>query len=412
MNGRMLLAKSFLLSQIVFPSQFTLIGIKEVKKIERLIYAFVNGARNLYGPEHIARKYLKAERTNGGINGIDVGSFVTAIAMRQFGKAEQFSRPLRLLQSSLISPKDDICKIVTNQLKPGMVKFLRNNPMPDFSHLELILSFPLCILLKQSSNAANLAVQHDLVNLFSIQNEIARDRLPRQLLSDILKGLPQPLARLIRSGNLIDSPSKYTWITTTSDYVLGNSTSKTLKLALVTQKLGPLSVDLNKIHRRLDLPSCDSPEHCQLFSNLWRIKHPALRAIRLKLCYKNIYSNERRFRFGITDSALCMGCDQIESVEHQLFECANAKRLWDMFRDMTGVNIGSFQNVLCCNLTCEAEILKSTIIKALTQINRNHLVPAKVVAQECAYFLRIEAIMNQKREKQLLELVNRLNNVI
>ena len=165
MNGRMLLAKTFLLSQVVFPAQFTLIGTKEVKKIERLIYAFVNGARNLYGPEHISRRYLKAERTNGGINGIDVSSFVTAIAMRQFGKADQFSSPLRSLQASVISPKDDICKVVSNQLKSGMVKFLRNNPIPDIPQLDLISSFPISILLKQSSIAANLVVQHDLVDL-------------------------------------------------------------------------------------------------------------------------------------------------------------------------------------------------------------------------------------------------------
>lgn len=94
MNGRMILAKTFLLSQFVFPAQFTLIANREVKKIECLIYAFVNGARNLYGPEHISRKLLKASKPEAGIKGVDVQCFVNAIVLRQFGKARQLNTAL------------------------------------------------------------------------------------------------------------------------------------------------------------------------------------------------------------------------------------------------------------------------------------------------------------------------------
>ena len=58
MNGRMILAKTFLLSQIVFPAQVVELHRKDIKKIEKLLYAFVNGSKTLYGPERIARKNL------------------------------------------------------------------------------------------------------------------------------------------------------------------------------------------------------------------------------------------------------------------------------------------------------------------------------------------------------------------
>ena len=86
LNGRMILAKTFLLSQIVFPAQAVLIQKKEIKKIERLIYSFVNGSRKLYGPERIARLNLKAPKEVGGINGIDVDLFIKALAIKQFSK--------------------------------------------------------------------------------------------------------------------------------------------------------------------------------------------------------------------------------------------------------------------------------------------------------------------------------------
>ena len=67
LNGKMILAKTFLLSLIVFPAQVVLIQRKEIKRIEKLIYSFVNGAKNLYGPERIARIHLKAPKERGGI---------------------------------------------------------------------------------------------------------------------------------------------------------------------------------------------------------------------------------------------------------------------------------------------------------------------------------------------------------
>ena len=134
-NGRMMVAKSFILSQKVFPAQFTSICNKEIKKIERLVYSYVNGARNLYGPERIARRYLKASKINGGINGIDVNSFLTAIALRQFGKAMSMSRALKSLQSSLITIKDDIGSLALRISKAGLVSFCRDNPMPDLTSL-------------------------------------------------------------------------------------------------------------------------------------------------------------------------------------------------------------------------------------------------------------------------------------
>ena len=141
-NCRMILAKTFLLSQIVFPAQAMMIGNKEIKTIERLIYAFVNGARNLYGPEHIARKYLKAGRDEGGINGIDVQSFITAIALRQFAKAEQLHRVLGNLQRSVVTPKDSIGSKAIQQLKAGVLGFMRAHPLPDIHDLETISSAP------------------------------------------------------------------------------------------------------------------------------------------------------------------------------------------------------------------------------------------------------------------------------
>ena len=410
MNGRMLLAKTFLLSQIVFPSQVFTIGIKEIKKIERLIYSFVNGSRNLYGPEQVARKYLKASKGNGGIDGIDVQSFVSAIALRQYGKAGQLHRQLRIFQALLTAPKDHIGKAASALLKAGLVSRLRENPMPDLQELELISSSPLVWFLSPGSNAARVASQYGFENLFSIQRDLAVGRCPRQRLNSVIRKLPQRLASLVRSRDILDVEPKLSLITATDQCEL--SSTKSIKLVLSVKGRPPMAVDLNKIHNRQDFPAPGTDEFSSHFRNLCQIKQPALRAIRLKLCYKNIYANERRHRFGLADSPLCNGCNQIESVVHQIFECANAARLWRMYKDITGTEIGSFRDVVLCRDGIENEILKSAIIKTLIHINRNHTVPSRVVAAECAHFLRTEAFVNAAKSPDLMALVNKLANVL
>ena len=410
MNGRMILAKTFLLSQIVFPAQFVQICSKEVRKIEHLIYSFVNGARNLYGPEKVARKHLKASRINGGIDGVDVQSFLTAIALRQFGKAAQLNRKLKSLQESLIASKDDICKLATSQLKAGLVAFLRQNPMPNLQELELVSSSALVLFLSPECNAARIASQYNLGNLYSVQRELMDGRLPRQRLNCVVKKLPQQLARLIRASSLLDVETSFNLFTAHDQCEL--SSTKVIKRALLERKFPNLAVDLNKIHRRQDLPTPGSNEFAELFQNLCHLRQPVLKAIRLKVCYKNIYANERRFRFGLSDSPLCVGCGQDETVEHQLVVCANAARLWEMFKNITGIEIRSMKDLLSCSDTVEAEILKSAVIKALIQIDRNHQTPTRVVATRCAHFLRIEAFVNPTRRPSLLALIVKLNALL
>ena len=64
---------------------------------------------------------------------------------------------------------------------------------------------------------------------------------------------------------------------------------------------------------------------------LWKIRNPSLRNIRLKVLYKDVYCQERRNRFGLADSPFCEICNSVEDVQHQLFDCKNSKRMWQLY---------------------------------------------------------------------------------
>ena len=101
-------------------------------------------------------------------------------------------------------------------------------------------------------------------------------------------------------------------------------------------------------------------------------------------------------------------CDQIELEKHQLLKCTNAARLWDMFQTTTGASIRTMYDIISCSAKPEVEIFKTGLIKALIQINRSRNKLNRVFALECAYYLRIEAMVNSRCEAKLLNLARTL----
>lgn len=75
------------------------------------MYVFVNGSKNLYGLEQTARIYIKADKVNGGVNSIDVESFLKAIMIEQAAKAISHHSTQRALQQSVTTSR---WHIVTN----------------------------------------------------------------------------------------------------------------------------------------------------------------------------------------------------------------------------------------------------------------------------------------------------------
>ena len=394
MNGRMIIAKSFLLSQIVFPAQAVRIRKAEVKRIERLIYSFVNGAKNLYGPERIARVTLKAAKEEGGIGGVDVDSFIKAIVVKQFEKAERSHRILGLLQAMVNNPLDDISidarAILRNNIRLSAGRF----SIPDLGQIELISGTPLTTLLTPGSRAATLAASEQIDSMATLQAAYNDQRITRNLLTTIIRALPKPMAALIRTGALTQAPRTLIWIGSTDIELAERVSTKQIRLSILRQKFPNMEVKLEKIYKRADWPP-PGMNNEDNFKYLLGIRNPTLRAIRLKILHKDVFSNERRYRFHLVDSPSCSVCGLDETVEHQLFSCRNAGRIWSLYLKLTGIRVLSLYEAISCGRNVEHEIIKSILLRSLIQINRSQDRRDCEIAAECAFFLGIEARVNR-----------------
>ncbi|MBM3939015.1 MAG: zinc-binding domain-containing protein, partial [Sphingomonadales bacterium] len=108
------------------------------------------------------------------------------------------------------------------------------------------------------------------------------------------------------------------------------------------------------------------------------------------VAYKDIMSNERRARFGITENNSCQICGAVESVEHQLFECSNASRMWSIVELLTRRNNDSYMDRIYMNDNYGIELVKSVIFKLLIQIDRSRHATMDTVKKEIIKWLSIE----------------------
>ena len=406
LNGRMILAKTFLLSQIVFPAQIFQIKNKEVKRIEKLIYGFVNGSKNLYGPERISRANLKAPRALGGINGVDVDSFIQAIAVKQFVKAASSHRALGPMQLTNELPKSDVGYRAREVLRLNCRNFAEAFSMPNLSQLEAISAVPLATLLNFNTQASQIAIEDSIESLGALQLVYHTAR-GRTRVNKILKALPRPFSNLIRANLLYQVPLKIPWFTTDSINEATKLSTKFVRMTIVDRKYPNNMVDIKRIYKRADWPPPGRMiESEESLTNMWEIRNPTLRSVRLKVLYKDVYCNERRHRFGLADSPCCGICGQVESIEHQLFSCANATRLWSLYQRLTNQRIDSLFDVLMCIKISAHEIIKSIILKALIQIDRSKDKSDREIISQCLFFLNIEARASRKNTESLLNFVN------
>ena len=398
LNGRMVAAKTFVLSQIVFQAQVVEIATKEVKRIERLIYSFVNGSRSLYGPERIARDKLKSTKERGGINGVDIETFITAIKIRQYSKAMDNHRVLGGLQSSFKGCKDELSVSVSSALRAHYRTTLKEIIL-EFDLITLVSGIPLQLFLTPNTRAFSYAASLAVSTLYELQRAIGNSRLTRTQANAIINQLPVGIRPLIRNNSFLDSPVSIIVSTKSESFgAVKLIKSSQLRSRLLEIKKGFLSVQAKDVYKQ---PQWQEPENWQ--GNIWKIKNPHIRSYRLKILYKDIFSNERRFRFNLTDSPNCVLCGQIESVSHQLLECPNAQRLWTMYHRLTGKVVNSMLEIISFTDSLENEIMKSIIIKRLIQIDRSAGINFVALKAEIKHYFRIEACSSKNSSRFWLQ---------
>ena len=406
-NGKMIILKTFAISQLIFTSQFQVIRPKDVRRIEHLCYSFVWN-----GTDRVKRCYLKSEREEGGINGIDIESFLYSIAVRQFFKSNHNPKLASINNSSVI--KEDIklhARIILRKILLYQVGEADMDVAADRSWIEQTRTE---FFLKPYSKAHVLVENLGITNIASISMTDSR----RGIINQIKRALPPKVTYLTN----MQPPSITDRCEVTISFKgklkhINKATSRELNCLIKT------ILRKNVAYH----PAEKYPINKSLFSdirntwqNLWQISNPTLRAIRLKVLYKDIWCQEKRFKLGIIQNPSCTICGESESVLHQLFLCTNAQKIWSIGSEVMNsvdpssprTNIEFCTNMIEVSKDTTTEIIKAVILKLLIQIDRSKDISEQDVRRSLLHYLNIEYSALSKRFKNNVTLLNNLHYAI
>ena len=388
-NGKMIIVKTFAISQLIFTSQFQTIRPKELKKIEHLCYSFIWN-----GTDRVKRCYLKSGRDEGGINGIDVESFFHSIAVRQFIKSNNFHKLSSLNDCPYI--KEDIKSQARLILRKLLISQINDMDIDSPIDIEWISNIRLNLLVKSYSRAHITSCRLGITSFSSVTPELYR----RGDYNQIRRVLPPKVLSILDNQRMT---------TTDNIHLLLKLNNKAHDIVKMPNKLLNVLIK-NCLKKNLAYHPCEKfaiPKNYfsdirHTWQHLWQIKNPVLRAIRLKVLYKDIWCLEKRHKLGITSSSLCTSCGESESAIHQLFFCHNAKRIWNIGMQIMNVNdfyynIESFVKLIEVTNNSINEIIKSAIFKLLIQIDRSNGLSDLDIYRNIKYWISIELVAISKK---------------
>jgi len=387
--GRMIILKTFALSQLVFVSQHSNISTNDVRKIEAICYKFVWGGK----PDRIKRAVLKNSKEHGGINGIDVDCFLKAIKVRQFLKAEMKSELLRVIQNSpnvyesiSVSARQSIRKLYRVNYE-SLDPFALNSPSKDT--LASIANLNILGFVKVGSKAEKVMIDNGIYSFAQLTDS----EIPRGKMNLLLKSLPAYLkAFLLQTYDY--EQVRFGYFDGVNVILLHKFTTKKLQLLLM------------KAFGKCKPPRIWNDQINIEWKRIWRIKNPTLRSIRYKVAHGDVFCNLRRFQCKVSDSDKCDICSLPETIEHQLFLCTNAQKMWTIANKVLEREINNIAGLVELGGSDTDELIKSVIIKFLLQIDRSAGITARTLLQRIRYYLEVE-----KSVRSNFALLNRLEIV-
>jgi len=158
--------------------------------------------------------------------------------------------------------------------------------------------------------------------------------------------------------------------------------------------------------------------------NAFRVKVVGEKEVKLKeFNYKVLYGilacNKNLKKWKIKDSDMCDVCDQIQSIEHLLFECNYVKPLWTIINNIFSVNVqfaqilgldNSFKFNAIVTLVCFL-IYKEWLLQSLDGKARTNVIAVMYFKHELNLRHQIYTICKNVSQKYLAELDILINHL-
>jgi hypothetical protein len=437
LEGKILIIKTYGLSQLIYNLQCYGILQKELVLIERLIFKFIwsKDWNKLHVCERIKRSVLKAEYEEGGLKAPDIECLDRSLKLKQFLRASKSRHVIASFQtySSENLGYDEVINQDYHKLtqddwisKVGQetINILSDHARSImYGGVEIAETSTIAIntvgsiyipdYLKRKGKLLadcvfNKFKEEGLESLkdLTLELEVTRDRNRLNLLKFIESNFDQNLIEVAKVFN----DDLNTELVTLTHIFLGNDTYAPIHDITVKQLQKLLKSALGKtsktpFERKLGISNFDPDCIMKVRKQISNVK---LRNVFYRLINNDFFTKSKMLKFKMTDSAECERCGAEESTKHLLWDCPSSQLAWKNYniiledRNLGLDKIVSYEKVFDFGGTACATLIKLKIINEFIQIERPKQMSESKILSVINQLLITEkyiAIKNQKLDK-------------
>jgi hypothetical protein len=437
LEGKILIVKTYGLSQLIYNLQCYGILQKELVLVERLIFKFIwsKNWNKLHVCERIKRSVLKAEYEEGGLKAPDIECLDRSLKLKQFLRASKSRHVIASFQtySSENLGYDEVINQDYHKLtqddwvsKVGQetINILSDHARSKmYGGVEIAETSTIAIntvgsiyipdYLKRKGKLLadcvfNKFKEEGLESLkdLTLELEVTRDRNRLNLLKFIESNFDQNLIEVAKVFN----DDLNTELVTLTHIFLGNDTYAPIHDITVKQLQKLLKSALGKtsktpFERKLGISNFDPDCIMKVRKQISNVK---LRNVFYRLINNDFFTKSKMLKFKMTDSAECERCGAEESTKHLLWDCPSSQLAWKNYniiledRNLGLDKIVSYEKVFDFGGTACATLIKLKIINEFIQIERpKHMSNSKIlsVINQLIITEKYIAIKNQKLDK-------------
>ena len=342
--GKILIAKTFGISQIIFLLQSMVLEPRHFKKLNSYLYKFVwnRHYRAAKAPERIKRAITNTSINEGGLGMLDIGCLDESLKLRALGRVLNTIHPLL----SMIKDKLDL----SDYFHP-----IGGTPSEEVSKrgIELLAIDRKKLWLQEER--VNKMGYNKLIGSVKLKNILTpngRNSIPYFMLTVNGKKRLSQLSR--REWHSIRGYSKQTALNSQVEELFNRNLINTqIELTQEESTLYPtkkafanlacLTSKSLRENRHEPDQICifkaglilTPGESLNYFNKVRRLTCTRQKNTLLRSVHGDIYTREKLFRFGLIESPICEFCDQVETLEHKLIVCERANRIWTIVLEAT-----------------------------------------------------------------------------
>ena len=397
--GKILITKTFGISQLVFVMQSMTLNESQCKRINGLLYKFIwnRHYRAAKAPDRIKREIIKIPIKQGGFGMLDVEKLDESLKLRALGRLLSSNHPvLKTIKESIdvadfFHPK---CSVKSEEVVLKGVDLLKKDRQKLWHIGDRIIDlkygqFLRTIKLRNILNRlGKMSIQYfRLVTRGIITvGEIGRLEWNQLKMFVMDNNLKRELDSLYGLNNVRYNPLDPDELT---GYPRGRKFKKLESMTSKEIRESRAEVDQLCVFKiGLILTPVESVNY---FDKVNKLTCTRLKNTILRVLHGDIYSRERLYRFGLVDNPQCETCNEIETTQHKLYECPRVREVWNQTLQATdklrtivtnGAQEDLYQRVMgaCLDSTLAIITIHAEILHRIS-FNRDPLPPPRQLLQ-------------------------------